>query len=335
MLKKVIITLLTILSLLVSSIPAFAANEEIKVYIDGRQIYFDKQPFIENDVTLVQFRPIFEKLGLKIEWDEKTRTVTGRRSDLIVKLVIDDTSAIVNDERRELVIAPRIVDGNTMVPLRFVSEASGKKVNWDGDTRVIVVGEKSSASGTVTGDVYGTSDMDGNSKFGKPIEVEPVKIPDQTIVKDNKSFGSVKGAITWQYNTFIGTKPDTGAKIFLIPTNFDKNSVTEAESMSFGSIGSVPKGKKLFFAKANGYGNYEINNIPTGKYIIIISSNKTTRDFNKAIDDYDTNLLKSLIRDYEHFEIMNLKLNKYMIRTVEVNANQIKDFSYDFGFTYI
>ena len=35
----------------------------------------------------------------------------------------------------------------------------------------------------------------------------------------NKGYGNVTGLITWQYNDYVGTKPDVGAKVMLIPLN--------------------------------------------------------------------------------------------------------------------
>jgi antitoxin component YwqK of YwqJK toxin-antitoxin module len=109
-------------------------EEFVKVYVDSERIAFDVQPILEEGTTLVQFRPIFEKLGLVVDWDPKTRTVTGKKAGLEITLVIDEQNAYVNGELKQLELAPRLVEGNTFVPLRFVGEASGKNVKWDGDT---------------------------------------------------------------------------------------------------------------------------------------------------------------------------------------------------------
>ncbi|CAI8980232.1 hypothetical protein EMIT07CA2_60246 [Brevibacillus sp. IT-7CA2] len=77
--------------------------------------------------------------------------------------------------------------------------------------------------------------------------------------------GALKGTITCQYNDFVGSKPDVNAKILLIRTDFDKNTITDVEEGVF-AIGLVPKNSGLFALKANGYGNYEIGNLPAGEY---------------------------------------------------------------------
>lgn len=50
-----------------------------------------------------------------------------------VKLTIDQKAISVNGQTETIDQAPVIVDGNTLVPIRFVTEAIGSKVDWYGD----------------------------------------------------------------------------------------------------------------------------------------------------------------------------------------------------------
>lgn len=123
-----------------TALPAAAQSEssvEARVFVDGQQVAFDVQPLTEEGTTLVQFRPIFEKLGLTIVWDEKTKTVTGRKDGLSVELTIGSDQAKVNGQVRALALPPRIANDHTLVPLRFVGEAAGKDVHWDGYSKLI------------------------------------------------------------------------------------------------------------------------------------------------------------------------------------------------------
>lgn len=56
-----------------------------------------------------------------------------------VKLVIDSTTATINGESKTLDSAPVIVDGRTLVPVRFISEAIGANVDWDAATSTAVI----------------------------------------------------------------------------------------------------------------------------------------------------------------------------------------------------
>lgn len=124
------------------STAAIAASNEPSVYLDGEKMTFDVNPFIENDRTLVPFRAIFEAVGAKVEWDAETRTVIAARDKngetTVITLQIDST-AFVNSEEKTLDVPAKIVGDRTFVPLRFVVEALGEKVEWDNDNYSVVI----------------------------------------------------------------------------------------------------------------------------------------------------------------------------------------------------
>jgi|GEM_PF-2822815 len=109
----------------------------IQVFYNKEPVSFSKDPVIVSNYTLVQFRPLFETFGLKIAWDQATQTVTGSREKLHIKMVIGSTTATVNDIDFTLPVAPQLIDGNTMIPLRFIVEVTGNIVNWDGTARTV------------------------------------------------------------------------------------------------------------------------------------------------------------------------------------------------------
>lgn len=121
---------------------SFAASNEPSVYLNGEQMTFNVNPFIENSRTLVPFRAIFEAVGADVEWDSETRTVIAAREKngetTFITLQID-AAAFVNGEQKELDVPAKIVSDRTFVPLRFVVEALGEKVEWDNDNYRVVI----------------------------------------------------------------------------------------------------------------------------------------------------------------------------------------------------
>ncbi|MCR2805552.1 stalk domain-containing protein [Paenibacillus soyae] len=117
----------------------FEDNGPIEVYIDGELAEFQIDPVIISGSTMVQFRPLFEQFGLEVGWDQATRTVTGTKEKLEIELVIDSKTASVSGQQLTLPTAPKILTGNTMVPLRFIGEATGRRVTWDGETRTVYI----------------------------------------------------------------------------------------------------------------------------------------------------------------------------------------------------
>jgi hypothetical protein len=59
-------------------------------------------------------------------------------------LQIGNANALVNGNNKlidpqNLKVVPEIINGRTMLPLRFVAESLGADVQWDGTTRTITI----------------------------------------------------------------------------------------------------------------------------------------------------------------------------------------------------
>lgn len=118
--------------LLLPAASAMAAERTIRVAVDGQYIGFPQAPVIQDGSTLVPFRAVFETFNCKIDWNENDRSVLATKGGTEIKLKIDDKMASVNGKQMELSVPPVIIGGSTMIPLRFVSEALGYGVHWDG-----------------------------------------------------------------------------------------------------------------------------------------------------------------------------------------------------------
>lgn len=115
-------------------------EKEITVLLSGEKLLFDADPVIINGRTMVPMRKIFEELGATVGWEETTQRVEAVFDDgTHILLYIDNPIAYVNGEAKILDTAPFIKDSRTIVPLRFVSEASGADVDWDGDTYTVTI----------------------------------------------------------------------------------------------------------------------------------------------------------------------------------------------------
>lgn len=126
---------------LTCSVPAFAAP---RILLDSKQLSFDVPPTIEQGRTLVPMRAIFEALGVKVSWDGKTRTVTATKGQTRVWLTVGVKTAYKNGAVITLDVPARIVNGRTLVPLRFVSEALGCSVHWDAKSQTVTITSVSS-----------------------------------------------------------------------------------------------------------------------------------------------------------------------------------------------
>ncbi len=111
----------------------------VTVHLNGKKIYFDQIPVIDNGRTLVPVRAIFEELGAQIEWNSETKTVTAKKGDTIISLTVDSINAYKNEDVVNLDVPAKIIGGRTMVPVRFVSDCLGVNVEWNEDNRQIIL----------------------------------------------------------------------------------------------------------------------------------------------------------------------------------------------------
>jgi len=144
--KKSIITLALALVLVLGfSAPAVASQNEIWVFIDGEKLTLSTAPISIGGRTLVPMRPIFESLGYTVEWEANTQQIKGTRGTDSIIMTVNSNRAIVNGKAVELDVAATIQNSRTFVPIRFVGEASGKKVEWDSSTRSVYIGAGANA----------------------------------------------------------------------------------------------------------------------------------------------------------------------------------------------
>lgn len=129
--KKLSSIIVLILLIGIFATTVSATSKSVTVIIDGQKQVYDQPAIVENGRTLVPMRGVFESLGATIQWDQKTKTVTGIKDDTTVKLKLGDKNAVVNGKLSPLDVPAKTKNGRTMVPLRFVSEALGAKVTWD------------------------------------------------------------------------------------------------------------------------------------------------------------------------------------------------------------
>lgn len=115
---------------------------QIKVQVNGKYIAFDVNPIIESGRTIVPVRGIFEAIDASVKWFGESRTVVVIKDNMIVLLQIDSKMAYVNQSTVELDVPARIINSRTFVPLRFIAESIGAKVDWDKDTRTVFISTK-------------------------------------------------------------------------------------------------------------------------------------------------------------------------------------------------
>ncbi|QJD87742.1 C40 family peptidase [Cohnella herbarum] len=142
--------------LLAQAAPIHAAekNDPSDVYMDGKKLALTTDPVIVNGSTLVPMRSLFEAHGIAIDWDNGTQTVNATKPGMNFTYRIGETSAYLNKDRIPVSQPGRILNGFTMVPLRFISETLGDLVQWHAYSGDITISSSREYKNTV---IYGVN----------------------------------------------------------------------------------------------------------------------------------------------------------------------------------
>lgn len=115
--------------------PWMYVNDEVKL-LDSEQ---KSTPVIRGGRTLLPIANIIKELGGSIKWEGKERKLTIILDNNNIDLWIDTRKAVVNGIEKTLDTPPTIIAGKTMLPLRFVSDNLGLKLEWDGKNGIAAI----------------------------------------------------------------------------------------------------------------------------------------------------------------------------------------------------
>ncbi len=114
-------------------------KQGIQIYINGDYFMSNQPAVMEGGTVMVPLRDIFEVLGAEVEWNQEVQSVRAKRGTHEISLNIGSTSAYKNGTSVQLSVPAQIIGTSTMVPLRFVSEALGAEVEWEPETKQVLI----------------------------------------------------------------------------------------------------------------------------------------------------------------------------------------------------
>lgn len=130
--------------------PSTPASTVLRFYIDSKQYYvnnspatMDIAPVILNSRTLLPVGYVAEPLGADVGWDPSEKKVTIGQGSRLLELWIDTSTARVDGVNKSIdpdnpeVVPVVLPPGRTMLPLSFIAENLGCKVEWDGVAREV------------------------------------------------------------------------------------------------------------------------------------------------------------------------------------------------------
>jgi len=99
----------------------------------------DTPPIIMGGRVMVPARAVFESMGGSVAWDgPNNRIIVVYHTDVLY-MTPGQTQATLNGNAVQMELPPTIIDGRTLIPLRFPAEAFGFGVAWDDARRAAIL----------------------------------------------------------------------------------------------------------------------------------------------------------------------------------------------------
>ncbi len=138
--KKILLTALTILGIFIFTYIASGFTIP-RLVIDGKTKDVDPPPQISENRTMVPIRFVVEDEAIKGEifWNGKLGKVAMNCQGKYIELFIGSKRAAVDGKTVYLDAAPYIYQDRTYLPLRFIAEAMGAKVEWKPATQEVAI----------------------------------------------------------------------------------------------------------------------------------------------------------------------------------------------------
>ncbi|OAB35086.1 copper amine oxidase [Paenibacillus macquariensis subsp. defensor] len=130
--KRIFSGIFLVFLLVITSLPTYADATNIQIKVDGVVMPSEVEPEIRNSRTMVPLRVISENLGANVNWSDTEVTLTQKNMKVILNL--HSNTVMKNGKTSLLDVKPYINNNRTMVPLRFLSETFGCKVNYSNST---------------------------------------------------------------------------------------------------------------------------------------------------------------------------------------------------------
>lgn len=138
---KVLLALCVFLLLVPASSALADSEQEVKVFVNRKQLDLSVQPQFFDERLMIPMRPLLEALGADVSWNSETNKVTVQRAGKTVVLGIENTSKEEAGEKEKVQahVPLQINKGTAMIPIDFAAEFLELDVKWNKEQNIVEV----------------------------------------------------------------------------------------------------------------------------------------------------------------------------------------------------
>ncbi|MBP3964792.1 stalk domain-containing protein [Paenibacillus lignilyticus] len=139
---SVVLAIIVVFASLAGTASAASGGTDIKVKLNGEWVIFPTPPVLLNGKTYVEFRTLFTNLGYTIDYNASTKLIKAKSAVRSIEMKPSGTTALVDGKKVPVNGEMRLLNGRTMVGVRFIATLSDKTVNWDGVKKIVTIADK-------------------------------------------------------------------------------------------------------------------------------------------------------------------------------------------------
>lgn len=252
--KKKVICVTLAAALMFGAMPAYAATDNaVRVVVDNKEL--TATGVIIDGRTLIPLRALGEALGATVNWDVSKQEIKIEKmlyqssskgivtdSNRIIIMHIGNKEILKNGTAEQLDVAPQVINGSTMVPVKAVTSFLEATTAWDGESKTVKV--SSSWNTTPEGAIQGEQNKQiefGNAlgnrieEINKEAEIEKQRYRDENRPKgDMAAWGyEIDKYITVSKNP---ENPSYGLTFNIYATGAYKDDATDIDLATFKII---------------------------------------------------------------------------------------------------
>lgn len=107
--------------------------------INGKDVTMAAPAQVVSGRTLVPLRFVGEAFGCDVQWINDTKTAVVTMEDQTIEVPIGQNYVMINGEKTDVEVPGQLINGSTYVPLRFIGENLGAKVDYDASSHGISI----------------------------------------------------------------------------------------------------------------------------------------------------------------------------------------------------
>jgi len=271
-------------------------EKPIRIQLNGKEMFFDTDPYFSNGRTMVPLRGIMEAVGATVGWDSSTGSIWASKGDTKVEMWNDSKIIKVNGAEREMDVPVQVKYNRTHVPVRFMAEIFGATVDFIADKNMVTISMENSNPT----DIYDKAVAELNK--GNNAEAE------RLFLEVLKTDSSHAGAMLKLAKLYASSDKEKAAAYYekyaeIQPKDYE---VLNSLGWLYADLGNIPKSIEVFK-------RLTAEQPDTAAYWIALGdmhAHYQIQDYQKAKEYYNRALTCSKISDSQRNSVIE-KLKKY------------------------